>query len=50
MISEKKSPVIDVTSASIKLRNEYIELAKETNLPIRLIHIKVPIEVAMERN
>lgn len=49
-IKNNKSIVFDATNSSKEKRSEYIDFAKEHNIPVRCIHVNTSYEESMERN
>jgi bifunctional polynucleotide phosphatase/kinase len=49
-IKEGKSIVFDATNGTKKKRSEYINFAKEHNIPIKCVHISTSFEESLIRN
>ena len=46
----KQSVVFDSTAGTKAKRKEYVDFAHKLNLPVRVVWVQTPIDVAMERN
>jgi len=49
-IKEGKSVVVDNTSPSVKVRQEYLEIAKEHSVPVRAFHFRADQNLAQHMN
>ena len=49
-LEEGKSVVLDVTNPSLEKRKQYIDIAQELGIPIRLVHISSNFDLSKYRN
>lgn len=49
-LTDGRDLIIDNTNATKKARSKYVQMAKLFGIPIRVIYLKIPVEVALTRN
>jgi bifunctional polynucleotide phosphatase/kinase len=49
-LGEGNSVVVDATHPSVEKRKTFVDIAKEHDVPIRIVHMTTSIEESMERN